>query len=343
MNVPQSMKPSLILLLLLTSLPCLAAADPVADAKAAWKARDYAKAAELITGPAAAGNAAALYLKGLMTETGRGAARSPVDAAKLYKQAMDKGNADATGAYGRLLINGAGGVEKDAAQGLFLIRKAAEAGSATAMTLMGDFAGQGIGQEPEARTAAFWYGRASAEKEPLGYLGMAQIYDRGAAGVVKDESRATLLVLEAAKLGEPLAMNEMGVRYQTGRGVARDNVAAVGWFSMAAQHDLAAAMVNLGNCYETGNGCLKDFERAGNNYAAAAKQGHPVAQFMIASMFERGLGTKANPVFAFVNYARSAAGGYKEAEAKRDALKATLTAEQLAEATEVMKAPPSEK
>ena len=323
-------------LLLLFALPALAADDPVAEAKAAWKARDYAKTTALLDAPVAAGNAAALYLKGQMTETGRGAVQSHGEAMKLYKQAMDKGNNDATAAYGRYLVSGAGGAEKDAAQGLFLVRKAAEGGSAAAMALMGDLTLGGAGQEADPKTAAFWYQRAAAEKDPAGYLGLARLYDAGAAGLVKDESRATILLLEAAKLGEPLAMNEMGIRYQSGRGMAQDNVAAVGWFSMAAQHDLAAGLVNLGNCYETGNGCLRDYDRAGANYAAAAKQGHPVGQFMIASLFERGLGTKANPVFAYVNFLRSAAGGYKEAEAKRDALKASLTPEQLAEAKKVL-------
>src|SRR5687768_13660140 len=121
MNFILSMKPSLCIgTFLLIALPCAAAGDPVAEAKAAWKARDYAKAAELIARPAAEGNPAALYLKGLMAETGRGAPRAPADAAKLYKQAMDKGNADATGAYGRFLIHGLGGIEKDAPQGLFV-------------------------------------------------------------------------------------------------------------------------------------------------------------------------------------------------------------------------------
>ena len=329
----------ILCLSLILALCALAADDPVADAKAAWKAHDYAKATGLLDGPVAAGNAAAIYIKAQMAETGRGATQSHAEAAKLYKQAMDKGNNDATAGYGRYLISGLGSVEKDAAHGLFLIRKAAEAGSTEAMSLMGDLALGGGGQEADPKTAAFWYQRAAAEKDPLGYLGLARLYDAGAAGLVKDESRATGMVLEAAKLGEPLAMNEMGLRYQSGRGVAQDNVAAVGWFSVAAQHDLAAGLVNLGNCYEIGNGCLRDFDRAGANYAAAAKQGHPVAQFMIASLFERGLGTKANPVFAYVNFSRSAAAGYKEAEAKRDAAKATLTPEQLAEATKLLESP----
>jgi TPR repeat protein len=329
----------LLAVFLVTALPCAFADDPVADARAAWKARDYTKAAALVATPDMSGHPAALYLRGLMAETGRGAPQSHSAAAKHYHEAMEKGDADATGAYGRYLVSGAGGVTKDGARGLFLIRKAAEAGSVRAMTVMADFAERGVAQDADPRTAVFWYQRAAAEKDPLGYLGMAQLYDRGAAGLPKDEGRATILILEAARLGEPLAMNEMGVRYQAGRGVARDNVAAVGWFSMAAQHDLAAAHVNLGNCYETGNGCLRDYDRAGSSYAAAAKQGHPVGQFMLGALFERGLGTEPKPVFAFVNYSRAAAGGYKNAEAKRDALKATLTAEQLAEAARLLESP----
>jgi len=324
-------------LLLFLALPSLALADAVADAKAAWKARDYPKAVKLLEPQEVAGHADALYLKGMMAETGRGASQSHKEAARLYREAMDKGSNDATAAWGRYLITAAGGVEKDAERGLFFIRKAAEGGSTAAMTLLGDFALSGTGQEADPPTAAFWYQRASAEKDPLGYLGLAKLYDAGVAGLAKDESRATVMVLEAAKLGEPLAMNDMGVRYQSGKGMAQDNVAAIGWFSMAAQHDLAAALVNLGNCYETGNGCVPDMDRAGQNYSAAAKQGHPLGQYLLAALFERGAGTeKPNPVFAYVNYTRSAAGGYKEAEAKRDALKTVLTKEQLAEAEKVL-------
>jgi TPR repeat protein len=331
-----SMKFTFSLWLLLIISLVRAQEDPVAAANAAWAARDYAKAAQLSDAPAAAGNAAALYMKGRMAETGRGAAQSHAAAAKFYQQAMEKDNAEATSAYGRYLVAGLGGVEKDEKRGLFLIRKAAEAGSSGAMTILGEFADRGVGQEPDPRTAAFWYQRAAAEKDPLGCMGLAQLYDRGVPGLVKDEGRATALVLDAVKLGEPLAMNEMGIRYQHGRGVVADSVAAVGWFSLAAQHDLAAARINLGNCYESGNGCVKDYNRAGANYAAAAKQGHPVGQFLLASLFERGLGGEVNKLSAYVNYHRSASGGFKDAESKRDELKAALSAEQLKEAEKLL-------
>jgi TPR repeat protein len=334
--------PLLSALMLAVSL-CRSADDPVAAATAAWKARDFAKAAELAAKPAADGNAAALYLKGRMAESGRGAPLSLTEAAKDYQQAMDKGNADAAGACGRFLIGGLGGMEKDEARGLFLIRKAAEAGSPAAMNILGEFAERGVGQEADPRTAAFWYERAAREKEPMGCVGLAHLYDRGVPGTPKDENRATGLILDAARMGEPLAMNEMGIRYQNGRGIQIDNVAAIGWFSLAAQHDFAAAQVNLGNCYENGNGCLRDYNRAGASYAAAAKLGNPIGQFMLASLFERGLGGESNKVFAYINYSRAAAGGFKEAEAKRDELKAALTPEQLKEAAKLMEPPPAAK
>ena len=47
-------------------------------------------------------------------------------------------------------------------------------------------------------TAAFWYQRASGEKDPLGYLGMAKLYDAGAAGLVAVPSAGT---------AKPLAQN----------------------------------------------------------------------------------------------------------------------------------------
>lgn len=335
-----SLRPVLLAGILAGASAARAAEDPVAEATAAFKARDYAKAAQLIAGPAAAGDAAALFLKGQMAETGRGTEHSHTQAAEYYRQAMEKGHAGAMAAWGRYQLAALGGVPRDEAKGLFHIRKAAESGSTQAMVLMGDLALAGAGQEPDPRTAAFWYQRAAVEKEAAGLLGLARLYDSGAGGLIKDESRATGLVLEAAKLGEPLAMNEMGLRYQAGRGVAQDNVAAVGWFALAAQHDLAAALVNLGACYENANGCLKDLDRAGSSYAAAAKQGHPTAQFLLGSLFERGAGIQANPVFAYVNYVRSAAGGYKDAEAKRDAVKATLSPAQLEEAEKLL-APPA--
>ena len=65
----------------------------------------------------------------------------------------------------------------------------------------------------------------------------------------------------------------------------------------------------------------------------------PYSQTMLGSLFERGLGSEVNKVYAYINYFRAAAGGFKEAEAKRDEMKAALTPEQLKEAAKLMEAP----
>ena len=64
---------------------------------------------------------------------------------------------------------------------------------------------------------------------------------------------------------------------------------------------------------------------------------------MVAILTPFASGTAANPVSAYVNYSRSAAAGYKNAEAKRDALKASLTKEQLAEAEKLLAGKTAEK
>ena len=72
------------------------------------------------------------------------------------------------------------------------------------------------GQEADPKSAAFWYQRAAGEKDPLGYLGLARLCDAGAGNLVKDEIRATILVLEAAKLGEPLGTVKSRMRRALG-------------------------------------------------------------------------------------------------------------------------------
>jgi TPR repeat protein len=54
---------------------------------------------------------------------------------------------------------------------------------------------------------------------------------------------------------------------------------AVEWFQKAADQGLVAAQFNLGIMYENGQGVEKDDERAVEWYQRAADQGHVKAQF----------------------------------------------------------------
>jgi len=71
------------------------AADPVADAAAAYKAGELEKAATLLRGSADKGDPRAQYNLALLYDNGKGVTGSKVEAAKWYRRAAEQGHARA--------------------------------------------------------------------------------------------------------------------------------------------------------------------------------------------------------------------------------------------------------
>ncbi|KAH8095471.1 formin-like 2 domain-containing protein [Aureococcus anophagefferens] len=81
----------------------------------------------------------------------------------------------------------------------------------------------------------------------------------------------------AAAGGDAEAAYNLGVCYETGRGVAQDAERAAALYDQAARR-AAGAQRNLGCCYEDGSGVEADLQRARRNWALAAAQGHEAAR-----------------------------------------------------------------
>ena len=94
----------------------------------------------------------------------------------------------------------------------------------------------------------------------------------------------------AAEEGDACAQSNLGVMYETGRGVARDNGEAVRWFRLAADQGEAVAQYNLGLMYDTGRGVPQDDDEAVRWYRLAAEQGHAHAQYCLGKMYDTGRG-----------------------------------------------------
>jgi hypothetical protein len=310
-------------------------------AKEAADKGDFATAAKLLTAEAEKGNVEAMTAVAEFYGAGRGVTASPETAVKWLSKAADAGSHQAQTTLAGLLFQGAPGLPKDTERARFLLQQAAEAGYSPAQYQAGVLAESAVdtkSREPNWKECRDWYEKAAAAGNPDGLLAMVRFYDMGLGGA-PDPEKGTESCLAAARAGSVVAMNEMGVRYQRGTGIRKDNVAAIGWFTVATQNGLPSAFINLGNCYETGNGVRIDYARAGENYAAAAKAGNPVAQAMIARMFEEGKGTAKNNTYAFVNYARAAAGGIADAAKKRDEIKALLKPEEMKDAEKILSTP----
>ena len=299
---------------------------------------DLPGALKILTAEAEKGNLDAMNAVADFYFAGQGTTASPETGMKWLTKAADGGHHASQTALAGLLFRGAEGIKKDEERARFLLQQAAEAGFAPAQYQTGALAEAAVdtkSREPNWKEPRSWYEKAAVQGNPDALLAMVRFYDQGLGGQA-DPEKGTEACIKATKAGSVVAMNEMGVRYQRGQGIAQDGVAAIGWFSIATQYGLQTAYINLGNCYETGNGTRPDMARAGELYGAAAKAGNPVAQMIIGRLFEEGKGTPKNPVFAYVNYTRAGKGGIADAAKKSEEIKATLTPAQLKEAEDML-------
>ena len=331
----------ILTLLVMATAPLVAKETPLQEAIATAQKGDIAGAKTKLSKLADKGDAGAMNALGELIMTKPAEKGALEEAVKWFEKAAEANHAPAQFNLGRLLVASPKGMKPDPERGEFLIKAAAEAGHPAAQFVTGarlelKLIGDGKGPQPDLSEVRKWYEKAAEGKNGDALLALARFAD-GGIGIEASAEKGTDLTYQATVAGNLVAMNEMGVRYQRGQGIRKDNVAAVGWFLAAAEAGLPSAMVNLGNCYETGNGVPKNYDRAGSHYASAAKSGFPMGQFCLARLFEEGHGTKQNLTFAYVNYFRAAAGGVTAAVEKRDAIKAKLSADELKEAEKLLK------
>ena len=70
-------------------------------------------------------------------------------------------------------------------------------------------------------------------------------------------------------------MNQLGIRYARGRGVAKNYSIALKWFRRSALEGYAPAMANLGTLYQMGEGRHRNYRRAYAWLRAALALGVP--------------------------------------------------------------------
>ncbi len=121
----------------------------------------------------------------------------------------------------------------------------------------------------------YWPRANQGEAEAQNALG--EMYAQG-RGVPKDNAAAVSWYRKAADQGYASAQSNLGVIYYVGVGVPKDYAAAVSWFRKAADRGLAVAQYNLGRMYAYGNGVTRDYAAAVSWYREAANQGYGSAQ-----------------------------------------------------------------
>ena len=99
-----------------------------------------------------------------------------------------------------------------------------------------------------------------------------------------------------AATGDPNACLQLGLRYETGDGVAQDYLQAKAEYEQAAAGGVALAIYRLGRFYQNGTGVASDAAMAGELYRLAALADVPLAQYNLGAMLVSGRGVKRDNV-----------------------------------------------
>ncbi|HEX3431663.1 MAG TPA: TetR family transcriptional regulator [Rhizomicrobium sp.] len=149
-------------------------------------------------------------------------------------------------------------------------------------------------------------------------------------GLAKNETAAVDWLSRSAAKGQPVAQYDLGALYADGRGVQADAVQAFQWFGAAALRGNRRAMHFLAIAYAEGVGTAKNLPEAARWFERAAALGAVNSQFNLAVLYERGMGVTQSLPTAYKWYAIAAAQGDREAQARVAALAATLSPADLA-------------
>ena len=87
----------------------------------------------------------------------------------------------------------------------------------------------------------------------------ASEFDRGLAAYDQGDYSAALHEFRhLADEGHAAAQYQLGRMYDKGKGVAKDNRRAAGWYQLAADQGIVRAQVELGHMYDAGRGVPTD-------------------------------------------------------------------------------------
>lgn len=216
------------------------------DGKAAYEAKDYQKALEILLPLAEQGNSQAQVTLGIMYDYGQGVDKDPVEAMKWYVKAAEQG----------IPV-----VQHDVGVKYF----------------------QGSGVKQDYLEAAKWWEMSANAGLADSQFNLGLLYYRG-LGLETDYQKAAELFLKASEQDHPHAQYSLAVMNAFGQGMEKDYAEALKWFGKSAEQGVAQAQYNLGVFYENGYGLTKNLDTAKQWYAKAAKQGLDEAKEKLAEL-----------------------------------------------------------
>ena len=187
----------------------------------------------------------------------------------------------------------------------------AEQGDAMAQTMLGTAYHLGQQKEPlekDYAKALYWYKKAAEQNQPIALYQLGVMYEFG-RGVEKNGKEAFKWYLKSAERGERSAQSSVAFAYYQGEWVVKDDKKAFYWFKKVAEQGLYYDI--LGMLYFRGIGTELNDEKAFENFIKAHQQQPKDAsiQEQLGIMYEFGLGTNVDAYRAFDFYHKAAEQG----------------------------------
>jgi TPR repeat protein len=167
------------------------------------------------------------------------------------------------------------------------VRRAANSGNAEAQFRLGVMYGNGEGVGLDYERARHWFERAAAQGHENALITLAWMFANG-TGVVMDEDRARELYIAAAKRGSAKAQYVVGTMYRFAQyGAPKDIAQAVKWYLKAADQGMPTAQFALGRMLMDGKGVVRDDAAALQWLSLAHVNGSKRAEDYIQELLKR--------------------------------------------------------
>lgn len=163
-----------------------------------------------------------------------------------------------------------------------LYRTAAERGEAEAMYHMGRMFESGTGYAKDLLSAQRWYLKALRAGWIEARVPLARLYLE--TGTASDKLKVLNLLDSAAQDGVAEAHYILAILAREGRELPKDHARAIRHFITAASQGSKEAAYELALSAETGDGTKRDLERARSYYEQAARAGLLSAQYRLGKL-----------------------------------------------------------
>ena len=174
---------------------------------------------------------------------------------------------------------------------LATVQQQADAGDAQDQFELARYYARGLGGAPQdTHEAARWLEKAAKQGHEVAQRDLALYLDALSdssefTGSHSRRAEALSWLRRSSHQGYAPALDDLGLCYVEGKGVAQDFSTAYDLFAKAAQQGLDNAEWNLSQCYFHGRGCDVSHKQAVLWATKASKQNHPQAQYFLGQIY----------------------------------------------------------